>query len=124
LPNDRWQFRDCYVVEAKSTWDGHPYGSRVLFIDAQTFGAFFSIVFDHDGILWKTFQTVYRGPAPQGTREAPLHTSVPSWRGQFNIDRKSNTSTVVQGQTDTFHPTMEPSQIKRIFSVSNLTSGR
>ena len=124
LPDDRWQIRDCYVVEAKSIWDGHPYGSRVLFIDAQTLGAVFSMVFDHDGMLWKTFLTIYRGPAPQDTREAPLHTSVPSWRGQFNIDRKSNTSTVVQGITDTFHPTIEPSQIKRIFSVSNLTSGR
>ena len=124
LPYDRWQIRDCYVVEAKSTWDGHPYGSRVLFIDAQTFNVTFSMAFDHDSVLWKTFQTVFRGPAQQGGREAPLHTSVPSWRGQLNIDHKSDTSTVVQGITDTFHPAMDPSQIKRIFNVSNLTSGR
>ena len=82
------------------------------------------MAFDHDSVLWKTFQTVFRGPAQQGGREAPLHTSVPSWRGQLNIDHKSDTSTVVQGITDTFHPAMDPSQIKRIFNVSNLTSGR
>ena len=124
LPDDRWQIRDCYVVEAKSTWDGHPYGSRVLFVDAQTLAVALSLVFDHDGMLWKTFQTIYRGPAPQDSNDAPLHTSVPSWRGQFNVDRKSNTSTVVQAVTDTVHPPMQASQIKRIFSVSNLTSGR
>ena len=124
LPHDRWQIRDCYVVEAKSTWDGHPYGSRVLFIDVQTLTAVLSMAFDHDSMLWKTFLTVYRGPAAQDTPDAPLQTSVPSWRGQFNVDHKSNTSTVVQGITDTYHPTMGPLEIKRIFSVSNLTSGR
>ena len=124
LPHDRWQIRDCYVVEAKSTWDGHPYGSRVLFVDAQTLAIALSLVFDHDGMLWKTFQTIYRGPAPQDSSDAPLQTSVPSWRGQFNVDRESNTSTVVQAVTDTLHPPMKASQIKRIFSVSNLTSGR
>lgn len=124
LPDDRWQVRDCYVVEAKSIWDGHPYGSRLLFIDAQTFGVALSLVIDHDGNLWKTFQTVYRGPAPQGRADAPLETSVPSWRGQFNIDRKTNTATVVQAMTETHHPHMTASKIKRTFSVSNLTSGR
>lgn len=124
LPDDRWQVRDCYVVEVKSIWDGHPYGSRVLFVDTQTSGVALSLVFDHDGMLWKTLQTVYRGPAPQDAADAPLETSVPSWKGQFNIDRKTGNATVVQALTETLHPAMKPSQIKRVFSVSNLSSGR
>lgn len=124
LPDDRWQVRDCHVVEVKSIWDGHPYGSRVLFVDAQTSGVALSLVFDHDGMLWKTLQTVYRGPAPQDAADAPLETSVPSWKGQFNIDRKTGNATVVQALTETLHPAMKPSQIKRVFSVSNLSSGR
>ena len=33
LPDDRWQLRNCHVVEVKSVWEGHPYRSRILFID-------------------------------------------------------------------------------------------
>lgn len=124
LPLDRWQFRDCYVVEVKSILDDHPYGSRVLFIDAQTSAAGLSLVFDHDAMLWKTFLSIYNGPEPQTGMSDAMETSVQGWRGQFNVDRKTNNSTVVQALTPTEHPAMKPSQIKRIFSVSNLTSGR
>lgn len=124
LPDDRWQVRNCHVVEVTSKWEDHPYGSRVLFVDAQTSGVALSLVFDHDARLWKTMQTVYRAPAPQGEPDAPLETSVPSWRGQYNIDRKTGNSTIVQAVTETVHPAMKASQIKRVFSVSNLTSGR
>ena len=124
LPLDRWQLRDCYVVEVKSILDDHPYGSRILFIDAQTSAAGLSLVFDHEDMLWKTFLSVYNGPELEDSLAHSLETSVQGWRGQFNVDRKTNNSTVVQALTPTEHPTMKPSQIKRIFSVSNLTSGR
>lgn len=121
VPREAWQVRDCYVVEARSTWEGHPYGSRVLFIDTQTFGALLSLVFDHDAMLWKTLQTVHRAPAaPDGD----LEHSVPSWRAQFNVDRVTNSATVVQAMTETEHPALKASWIKRAFSVSNLTQGR
>lgn len=94
------------------------------FFDAQTFSAALSLVIDHDENLWKTFQTVYRGTAPQESLDSPMETSVQGWRGQFNIDRKTNNATVVQAVTPTEHPNLKPSQIKRVFSVSNLTSGR
>jgi len=121
LPQEPWQVRDFYVVEARSIWEGHPYGSRVLFVDAQTFVVSLSLVFDHDGLLWKTMQTIVRAPAGP---DAPMERSVPSWRGPFNIDRKTNNATVVQALTDTLHPALKASWIKRTFSVSNLTQGR
>jgi len=124
FPDDRWQVRNCYVVELKSTWEGHPYKSRILFIDAQTFGVALSLVFNHDDLLWKTFLTSYRAPRMEGTGERALETSVQSWRGQVDIDRIAGTTTVVRALTPTEHPTMSPSAIKRIFSVSSLTSGQ
>ncbi len=124
LPMDQWQVRDCHVVEVISTWDKHPYGSRILFIDTQTYGVALSMVFDHDAQLWKLFQTVFRGPAPQDGSNAPIETSVPGWRGEFIIDRKTNKATIVQALSETVHPTMNAAQIRRIFNVSNLTSGR
>jgi len=41
-----------------------------------------------------------------------------------NIDRVAGTTTVVRALTPTEHPTMSKSKIKRIFSVSSLTSGQ
>lgn len=123
LPLDQWQIRDCHVVQVKSIWDGHPYGSRILFVDTQTYSAVLSLVIDHDEQLWKTFQTVYRGPASNNPGAA-MGDTVQGWRGQFNIDRKSNNATIVQSVTPTEHPSLKPAQIKRVFSVSNLTSGR
>ena len=124
LPNDRWQLRNCHVVEVKSVWEGHPYRSRVLFIDTQTYGIALSLVFNHDNLLWKTMQTIYRAPLPDDGSEASMETSVPHWRGQINIDRLINTATVVSARSDTVYPAMSPSAIKRVFSVSSLTSGQ
>jgi hypothetical protein len=125
LPDDRWQVRNCHVVEVMSTWEGHPYRSRVLFIDAQTFGVALSLVFNHDNVLWKTLQTMTRAPAYRDDNpESSLETSVMAWRGQVIIDRVVNTATVVRAKTETNNPTMSPSAIKRIFSVSSLTSGQ
>jgi hypothetical protein len=124
FPDERWQVRKCHVVEVVSTWDGHPYRSRVLFIDAQTSGVGLSLVFNRDNDLWKTLLTMYRAPAYEGDGEQALETSVLSWRGQVNIDRVAGTTTVVRALTPTEHPTMNKSKIKRIFSVSSLTSGQ
>jgi hypothetical protein len=124
LADDRWQVRDCHVVEVKSVWEGHPYGSRILFVDAQTFSITLVLVFNHDGVLWKTFQPTLRGPRPVEGAEEAFETSVQSWRAQLYIDRLANTSTVVRSLTETVHPTMGNAAIKRIFSVSSLTTGQ
>ena len=124
FPDDRWQVRNCYVVEVRSTWDGHPYKSRILFLDAQSFGVALSLVFNHDDVLWKTFLTSYKAPTYEGAGDRALETSVPSWRTQVNIDRTAGTTTVVRSLTLTEHPTMSKAAIKRIFSVSSLTSGQ
>ena len=118
---DQWQLRDCHVVEQRPTWEGHPYKSKVLFIDDETYDVAFALAFNHEKKLWKVFDPVYRG-ARDGGRH--LETSVSSWRGQINIDLIGGTATAVQAITDTLHPKMKPSKIKRIFSVSSLTSGQ
>ena len=123
VPDDRWQLRDCHVVEIKSKLEDHPYGARILFVDAQTWNGALSLVMNHDAKLWKTMQLLYRAPAVQDDGSPP-ETSVQSWRGQFIIDHTTQNSTIVQSRSDTVHPHMKPSQIKRVFSVSNLTSGR
>ncbi|MEC8148541.1 MAG: DUF1329 domain-containing protein [Pseudomonadota bacterium] len=124
-PNSRalkhsYQIRDCYVVEVKSIWEGHPYKSRILFVDKQTFNIPVSLIFDHEDALWKVMQTVTS--SPHSIKE--ITESVPSWRGQITVDLKANNATVVRAKTPTLHPVMEPKEIKRVFAVSTLTEGR
>ena len=121
VPDDEWQIRHCFIVEVTSDWEGHPYKSRLLFIDKETFSVAFSLIFRQDNTLWKTMQTVHRAPRSQ---ENNIELSVPSWRGQINIDRYSNTSTIVRGRSETLHPSMKAKAIKRIFNVSSLTEGQ
>ncbi|MEM7541125.1 MAG: DUF1329 domain-containing protein, partial [Pseudomonadota bacterium] len=122
VPQDRWQIRNCYVVELKSVWDGHPYAARVLFIDKQTHAIAYSMIIDYEDRVWKTLHTLMRGPLDP--RDPEFEQSVASWRGSFIIDLNSNNSTIVRAMSDTIHPGLKPSQIKRVFSVSNLASGR
>ena len=121
VPDDEWQIRNCFIVEVTSDWEGHPYKSRILFIDKETFSVHFSLIFRQDNTLWKTMQTVHKAPSKNKT---DIELSVPSWRGQINIDRYTNTATIVRGRSKTIHPNMQPRAIKRIFNVSSLTEGQ
>lgn len=118
---DRWQLRNCHVVELKSTWDGHPYKSKIMFVDDETFDIVNALVFNHEDQLWKIFDAMYKSPI---VGETVAEKSVVSWRGQSNINLLSNRATLVHAVSDTVHPTMKASKIKRIFSVSALTSGQ
>ena len=118
---DRWQLRNCHVVEVKSTWDGHPYKSKIIFIDDETFDIANALVFNQKDELWKIFDAMYRSPK---IGETEAGKSVVSWRGQSNINLITNRATLVHAMSDTIHPTMKPSKIKRLFSVSSLTSGQ
>jgi hypothetical protein len=118
---DRWQLRDCHVVELKSTWNGHPYKSKIMFIDNQTFDIVNALVFNQEDQLWKIFDAMYKSPKVGETR---AENSVVSWRGQSNINLLSNRATLVHAVSETVHPVMKASKIKRLFSVSALTSGQ
>jgi hypothetical protein len=124
IPDDRWQLRDCYVVELHSVWEGHPYRSRVMLIDQETFDVAISLVFDHDNRLWMLMDPIYQAAVAADSPGASIENSVPNLRGQVNIDRITDTATIVRARTETGHPTMTPAKIKRIFSVSSLTSGQ
>ena len=120
IPLDTWQLRDCYVIEATPLWSGHPYGKRVLFVDKVSGTIPLSLVFDRDGQLWKIFQIVYQLEAD---RTNPVASS-PKWRASSVINKLNNSANtaVAVGPTET--KKISASQIKRMFSISNLTEGR
>jgi hypothetical protein len=109
VPDDVWQIRLTYAVEIVSTWDGHPYASKILFIDAESYNV--------SSLYWLP------EPEPNADRSASMGTSVQRWAASIAIDRLADTATISRARNPTEMPTMSVAKIKRRFSVSNLTGG-
>ena len=124
VSDDRWQVRDCHVVELHSVWEGHPYRSRVIFIDDETYHVVVTLVFNHDNVLWKIMDPIYKAPPQSNVAGNSIENSVSAFLGHNVTDRLGNTATIVRVKAQTTHPAMTPAKIKRIFSVSSLTSGQ
>ncbi len=126
VPSDRWQLRPCYVVELIPKWEGHPYGRRVQFIDADSFNTVVSLIFDRGDSLWKIVYTAYEhADVPAGT-EPNAEESVHRWSALVAIDLHNNTTTVSREPpgTQSRYEAVSPSRVRRLFDVSNLTGGR
>jgi hypothetical protein len=122
IPLDRWQLRASYVVEAVPKWDGHQYSRRLIFVDEETFGIGMTMVFDRNDELYKIFLVVHQSSDDVNEPDPAL--SVPRWRSSIGINVRDDTATVAMAMKPTEFLTMKPSQVKQIFSISNLTSGR
>ncbi|MGE0483199.1 MAG: DUF1329 domain-containing protein [Gammaproteobacteria bacterium] len=123
IPLDRWQLRPCFVVEAVPRWDGHPYGRRIIFVDEQTGSIPLTLVFDREDRLVKTFATVYAHS--DDVAAPPAELSTPRWRASIGVnlvDGTANIAAELDGSTEFVN--LKPSQVRKLFSVSNLGSGR
>lgn len=121
-PDDTWELRECYVVEAVPKWSGHPYGRRIIFIDKETFTIPYTLVFNQKGELWKILQIVYQDSKETASRlpaDSPLR-----WRASVVIDITDSTANIAVSLGETEFPTVSPSKVRRLFSVSNLSEGR
>ena len=126
VPNDRWQLRQCYVVELIPEWTDHPYARRIQFIDTDTFNTALSLIFDRDDQLWKIFYTTYeRESKIEGTEPIPSK-STHRWAALVGIDLKNQRTTISRepDSTQSVYDPVSPSKVRRIFDVSNLTGGR
>lgn len=55
MPEIPWQMRKVHILQAEPVNPNHPIGKRVIYLDAQVFGASRSLIYDRKGQLWKTF---------------------------------------------------------------------
>jgi hypothetical protein len=122
VPADRWELRDAYLVESIPKWEGHPYGRRVLLLDKETFVVLYSLVFDHDDVLWKIFANIYR-QQPR-TASTPTENTMSKWAATLSIDIKEKTNSVFRSLAPADYSPISASAIRRTFEVSNLTDGR
>lgn len=122
IPLDRWQARRAFVVEAVPKWDGHPYGKRLMFVDQETYTIMLTMVFNRDGSLWKLFTTQYEY-SDDIANPKPAE-STPRWRSSVAINVRDGNGTVGAATGPAEYVEIKPSKVRRLFDVSNLTSGR
>ena len=122
IPLDRWQLRPCHVVEAIPRWDGHPYGRRLMFIDQQTYSVVMTLVFDRSDELQKVMSTVYA--YSDELDDPPPAMSTPRWRSSIVMNLQDGSANVAAATSASEFVVMKPSQVRKLFSVSTLTSGR
>lgn len=126
VPNDRWQVRSCHVVELVPRWAEHPYGRRLQFVDSETYDMAFALIFDRRDVLWKILYTAYEHPEIGPSDDGSFEGSVPRWSALVGIDLLNGTTTLSREARDTqaLYTKVTPSEVRRIFDVSTLTSGR
>ena len=124
VPDDRWQVRNCHVVELKPKFKGHPYSSKFIFFDVETMNAPVALAINREGQVWRMFSALYYLPKPAVSGVEALETSVPRWTATIATDRLRNTSTVSITRVGTVNPTMSKRAIEKQFNVSALGEGR
>jgi hypothetical protein len=122
IPLDRWQLRPCYVVEAVPRWKGHPYGRRVLFIDAETFSVALTLVYDRDERLYKVINGTYAHGDGALDGDPSLTTS--RMRSSLVLNLREQTANVARVLEPTDYAPPKTAFLERVFSVADLNSGR
>jgi hypothetical protein len=122
VPQDRWQLRPCYVVEAIPKWEGHRYGRRVMFLDQETFTIVMTLIFDRSDALLKIFMIIHASSDDLVDPDPSL--TIPRWRSSVGINVQDRMATIARAMKPTEFLTMEPTRVRQLFSISNLTSGR
>ena len=124
VPKDRWQLRDCYVLELESILSDHPYKKRFLLIDQETYTVVAVLVINRENKFWKVLYNVYKweglsdaaGAAPENSMLKPQYAG--------SIDLLAKTASLVHTYSKLKFPRMSPKKIKRAYSVSTLSEGR
>lgn len=124
LPEDQWEVRRCAVVEQIPKNPRHPYSSKLLFWDAQTYQTVMAVAFDREGRLWKVLQPVLAWS--EGVNDMPEVN-----RGKFlslyhavvTIDFQNHRATVAITRQDSY-PDVEPEYVQELYDVSKLAEGR
>lgn len=119
IPEHRWELRDTWIVEQVPKDRGHPYSSKIMFVDAQTFTASLGLIFDRDGRLWKRMSTIrtwsespHSDPVDRGRRIA-------RYVGSVVVDHNTGYATLSEMSTASY-PDVSSSEARRMFSSGAL----
>ncbi len=121
---DRWELREAIVAEGVPTLHGHPYGSRLLFLDAQNYRILAALYFDPDQTLLRVMIPIYSWS--ETTKDNPelnrgAHVSMYKGNAYVNLQTGNATLTTI---IETVYPAPEPKRVRRLYSVDQLSQGR
>ena len=122
-PLGKWELRKTLVVENIPKNPNHPYTSKVLFLDAQTYRMVTAMAFDKEGRLWKVWAGVNSWSEDvQDETEMNKGTFVARYLGGMIADLKSAQASVYT----TFgmgYPEVSVDEIETLYDVNKLTEG-
>ncbi len=124
VPEDRWELREAIVIEGKPTLKGHPYGSRLLFLDAQNYQMLMALYFDPEEQLMRGAFPVYSwSETTEDHPELNRGAHVSMYKG-YAITNFQTGNTTMTNVLETTYPVADPNKVRRLYRVDNLTAGR
>ena len=124
VPLGRWELRKTLVVELVPKRANHPYSSKILFLDTQTYRTVAGIAFDQEGKLWKVWGMQYAW-----SENAPNHPEmnkgmqVSRYLGVAAIDVKTGQASLFPA-FDVGYPDVDVEEVLTLYDVNRLTEGR
>ncbi len=117
MPTIGWQLRKVHILQAEPVNPNHPISKRVIYLDAQVFGASRTLIYDRKGELWKSWMI--------GKAHPDFHLPINKGTGialddsfsMIDVQAKHCTTGQFKGQVD---PNLNPPSL---FQVQNLRSG-
>jgi len=124
VPDDRWELRDAIVLEGFPTLPDHPYGSRLLFLDAQNYQPITALFFDPEGKLLRGAFPIYSwSETTQDHPEENRGAHVSMYKGYAVINFQTGNATLTNVVED-IYPAAKAAQVRRLYRIDNLTAGR
>lgn len=120
VPVHRRELRDSWIVEQVPKDDGHPYGSKILFVDTQTYTCSVALIFDRDLRLWRRMSTVRTwSESPHSSAEEDRGLRLARYVGSAIIDYKSGYVTLSEMRSARY-PEVSAAEVRRMFSSGSL----
>lgn len=124
VPQDRWELRKILIVEQIPKDPHHPYSSKIILWDAQTYHTTTAFAFDREGKLWKVWATVDSwSEEAQDHPEMNKGVSVSRFLGIVVIDVKKGQATLFP-TFDMGYPKVTPEEVADMYDLNKLTEGK
>ena len=113
-PQSPWELRIVVVLEATPNNSGHPYGKRRMYLDRQTYAAFYVFMYDRDGKHWRTLLHTFGNPAddPGNADVKGTHLHL----GNACLDYKRKTAAIWSADRIEINKPMKP----RAFTIKHM----
>ena len=123
-PLGPWELRTAMVVELTPKRENHPYSSKILFIDAQTYRVTSGMAFDQEGTLWKVWGM--QNSWSEDTQHLPgmnKGAHISRYLGVTVIDVKTGQASLFPA-LDMGYPEVDVNEVLSLYDVNKLTEGR